>query len=223
MSVPVVQENQLLELLLQLKRTTPEQARAILNAQPQIAYALIAMMVNINAIDVEVVQRTLSSYGAAPAVAAPVASTSQIPVAPAAAIPPHLANHGSRGGTPPFPPHNNTPPRQSTPTYPNYPQQGYPQAPQNHFGGPPTGPSQPVYGAPIPNRSASYGNIPSAPPAAPPAWQAALALIPEDQRPLLTRVANMTPQEIHTLPPNERKQLHTTACYVGYSYLMPIL
>lgn len=72
---------------------------------------------------------------------------------------------------------NNTPPRQATPTYPNYSQQGYP--PQNHYGVPPTGPPQPAYGAPVPSRTSSYG---TPTPAAPPAWQAALALIPEDQR-----------------------------------------
>ena len=80
MSSTMAQE-QLLELLLQLKvaiffsvavcldiylqqKTTPDQARAILNAQPQIAYALMTTMVNINAINVEVVQvRYLSTIG----------------------------------------------------------------------------------------------------------------------------------------------------------------
>ena len=72
MASPAAQEEQLLELLLQLKvraltvscsvppqlvqKTTPEQARVILNAQPQIAYALMALMVNLNAINMEVTQ-----------------------------------------------------------------------------------------------------------------------------------------------------------------------
>ena len=70
MSAP---EDQLIELLLQLKvsvyvpaplwclrgvyevvqKTTPDQARAILNAQPQISYALIGLMIKMNVIDVE--------------------------------------------------------------------------------------------------------------------------------------------------------------------------
>jgi cleavage stimulation factor subunit 2 len=37
-----------------MQKTKPEEARAILNGQPQIAYALIQLMVKMNAIDVEV-------------------------------------------------------------------------------------------------------------------------------------------------------------------------
>jgi cleavage stimulation factor subunit 2 len=39
-----------------VKKTRPDSARAILNAQPQIAYALITLMVNVNAVDVDVLQ-----------------------------------------------------------------------------------------------------------------------------------------------------------------------
>lgn len=72
MASPAAQEEQLLELLLQLKvraftmpcsvpsqlaqKTTPDQARVILTAQPQISYALMALMVNLNAINMEVTQ-----------------------------------------------------------------------------------------------------------------------------------------------------------------------
>lgn len=38
------------------QRTTPNEAKTILNSQPQIAYALMAMMVNINAVKTEIVQ-----------------------------------------------------------------------------------------------------------------------------------------------------------------------
>ena len=38
------------------QRTTPNEARTILNSQPQIAYALMSVMVNINAVKMEVVQ-----------------------------------------------------------------------------------------------------------------------------------------------------------------------
>ncbi|KAF9440173.1 hypothetical protein P691DRAFT_768172 [Macrolepiota fuliginosa MF-IS2] len=47
---------QLLELLIQLKKTTPKAARDILNNQPAIAYALISLMVSMGAINVEVFQ-----------------------------------------------------------------------------------------------------------------------------------------------------------------------
>jgi cleavage stimulation factor subunit 2 len=66
-------EDQLIELLLELKasssllplgipgaqrsqRTTPDQAKAILNSQPQIAYALVALMVKIGIIDIPIFQ-----------------------------------------------------------------------------------------------------------------------------------------------------------------------
>jgi cleavage stimulation factor subunit 2 len=66
-------EDQLIELLLELKasnalfllaiaraqrsqRTTPDQAKAILNSQPQISYALVALMVKINIIDIPIFQ-----------------------------------------------------------------------------------------------------------------------------------------------------------------------
>jgi cleavage stimulation factor subunit 2 len=64
-------EDQLIELLLELKvcnnllrvataqhsqRTAPDQAKAILNSQPQIAYALVALMVKIGIIDIPIFQ-----------------------------------------------------------------------------------------------------------------------------------------------------------------------
>ncbi|KAK0209190.1 hypothetical protein DFS33DRAFT_1380663 [Desarmillaria ectypa] len=57
------QTDQLLELLLQLKKTTPVAAKQILNAQPQIAYALITLMVSMDAVDFDVFQRILAEYG----------------------------------------------------------------------------------------------------------------------------------------------------------------
>ncbi|KAK0183977.1 hypothetical protein F5146DRAFT_1228961, partial [Armillaria mellea] len=57
------QTDQLLELLLQLKKTTPAAAKQILNGQPQIAYALITLMVSMDAVDIDVFQRILAEYG----------------------------------------------------------------------------------------------------------------------------------------------------------------
>jgi hypothetical protein len=69
-------EDKLIELLLELKvsngswsraiiaewsqRTTPDQAKAILNSQPQIAYALVALMVKIGIIDIPIFQVSLT-------------------------------------------------------------------------------------------------------------------------------------------------------------------
>lgn len=49
-------EDQLLELLVQLQKTTPDQARAILNSQPPIAYALVPLMAKMGIIDLEILQ-----------------------------------------------------------------------------------------------------------------------------------------------------------------------
>ncbi|KAI6135960.1 hypothetical protein F5141DRAFT_1208322 [Pisolithus sp. B1] len=50
------QEEQLIELMLTLKNTTPDQARSILASAPQIAYALITLIIKMNAVDVQVLQ-----------------------------------------------------------------------------------------------------------------------------------------------------------------------
>ena len=44
------------------QRTTPDQAKAILNSQPQIAYALVALMVKIGIIDIPIFQVPFMSF-----------------------------------------------------------------------------------------------------------------------------------------------------------------
>ncbi|EKM61472.1 uncharacterized protein PHACADRAFT_204643 [Phanerochaete carnosa HHB-10118-sp] len=240
MASPAAQEEQLLELLLQLKKTTPDQARAILNAQPQIAYALMALMVNLNAINMEVTQKTLAAFGAGSAPAATPGPVSvptpgpayapsvpppapHIPVQPIPAIPPYLNNqHNSGGNTPPYA-------RGGTPTYPqsniplaypsrggtpNYPPPGpsYPVHQQQHPG--PGYPPQNMpphmrapYGGPPPPQIGGYGGPPphnAPPPQAASALPEALQNIPEDQKALIMRVIQMTPDQIAQLPPHEQ-------------------
>ncbi|KAF9040242.1 hypothetical protein BDZ89DRAFT_1060663 [Hymenopellis radicata] len=106
------QTDQFLDLLIQLKKTTPAAAKSILNAQPQIAYGLIKLLVEMNAVDIEVFQRTLAEYGAqqqtqaAPAPPAP-------PVAPYHQPQPQQAYQA-------YPPRQAYPP-QAQPTYPTPP------------------------------------------------------------------------------------------------------
>jgi len=193
MSAQALQENDLLELLLQLKKTTPEQARIILNGQPQIASALLAVMVNINAVNMDVVQKTLAGYGALPG-AAPAAQAAIAPVAPPVApvitpvpaIPPHMAlPPPARGGTPTYPPH---PPAYAQPPYAV-------QVP---------GPSG--YGA-LPQHAPVYAAPPPAAPAPPPGIPSALASIPEDQKALIMKVISMTRDEIYQLPYDQRNNI----------------
>ncbi|KAI0718865.1 hypothetical protein C8T65DRAFT_637194 [Cerioporus squamosus] len=150
------QEEQLLELLLTLKRTTPGEARTILNSQPpQIAHALMTMMVNINAVKMEVVQEILAKYSAAPGTSVGAAQHPAVVPPPAvvqqppSAIPPHMqAQVPSRGGTPTY----SQPGPQG-----GYPPQGYQGGPPG-FGGPP-GPGR-GYGTPPPGPSQVPGFVP---------------------------------------------------------------
>ncbi|KZT08641.1 uncharacterized protein LAESUDRAFT_735808 [Laetiporus sulphureus 93-53] len=199
MGGPSLQEDQLLELLLQLKKTTPEQARTILNSQPQIAYALMAVMVNINAVNMDIVQKTLATYGAFSGAAstsqtAPPAPPSNVPPVPA--ILPHLVPQPPhRGGTPTYPPH----PQPSA-----YPTQGYPAPhPSQHmntYSAPPPGPQPQIPGlGAYPQPLQAPAGMPSLPPA--------LANIPDEQKALIMRVVTMSRDEIFQLPYAERENI----------------
>ncbi|KAG6864252.1 hypothetical protein C0991_011073 [Blastosporella zonata] len=203
---------QLLELLLQLKsqKTTPEAARSILNGQPQIAYALMTLMVKMNAVNFEVFQKTLADYGStskAPAAAAPTptpvsSSYTSASATPVPALPPHMhpqAQH-YRTATPPSQayPYSNG----RTPPPPQQQQHGQaPFQPAPVHAGYGYNQSQPTYGYP------GYSATPPAPVAQPmPAGiQSSLSGFPEDQRALLMRVITMTPEELNALPPPERQ------------------
>jgi len=172
-------EDDLIQLLLELKRTTPDQAKAILNSQPQIAYALVVLMVKIGIIDIPIFQQTLATF-------APQQNGLQPPPS-MSAVPPHFQAHSSRSGTPQF----------ATP-----PPTGYP------IGAPRTGPGgyPPSYAGGIGATSVPGGPY-SAPP--PPQTtnqtiSAALAAIPENQREVVLKLVNLRPEEIAMLPPTER-------------------
>ncbi|KAJ7250312.1 hypothetical protein C8J57DRAFT_1188728 [Mycena rebaudengoi] len=176
---------QLLELLLQLKKTTPAAARQILNERPPIAYALITLMVSMNAINFDVFQKTLSDFGAANAQPAPAPA----PPVVAPAIPPHIQ--------PSSQPHSRT---STPPTYPSQPQNyGYPHAQPQYTQGygrappPPHGYNNSGYGAP--------------PPRPAPVFPDALASIPEEQKQMIMGVLAMTPEQINMLPPADRANI----------------
>ncbi|KAG6845573.1 hypothetical protein H0H87_007252 [Tephrocybe sp. NHM501043] len=200
---------QLLELLLQLKKTTPDAARTILNAQPQIAYALMTLMVKMNAVNFEVFQKTLAEFGSSGKVSAAAPAQAPTPTVPSSrpsasstpvpALPPHMhpqAQHYrtatppqqypySNDQTPPPQPAYGQPPFQPTPVHAGY---GYNQP-------------QPSYGYP------GYSATPPAPaaPPVPAALQSSLASIPEEQKALIMRVITMTPEQLNALPPTERQ------------------
>ncbi|KAF5352626.1 hypothetical protein D9756_006266 [Leucocoprinus leucothites] len=211
---------QLLELLVQLKKTTPEAARGILSSQPAIAYALIRLMVSVGAINVEVFQKTLAQYHESNARAQPTPSVPPVPPAaastpPISALPPHLQSQ-YRTSTPPTnaptppvgaygypgqpgyaPPQGYPQPGGSTPGYASYgaqpqPQPGYPSYP------PQAGPS-PGYSAPPP--SAAAGGRSQSGSAVRPDM---LTAFPEDQKALIMHVVSMTSEQLNSLPPEQR-------------------
>ncbi|KAI0035158.1 hypothetical protein K488DRAFT_83362 [Vararia minispora EC-137] len=218
-------EDQLIELLLQLKKTTPEQARDILNSQPQISYALMALMVKLKAVNPDVFQQTLAAAGALPATVPAVVTSIPAPApmlapgtppAPApilhpqmSAIPQHIQPPGSRGNTPQQ--HVTPPPSlaqysQPVPAYPPFANDGRPPPPaQPMFSAPPP---QPAFNAPPPQ--ASY-----APPI--PAIPDAFSNMTEEQKVMLRSVLAMTPDQIAMLGPLERQSVMQLRAQLGVS------
>ncbi|KAI6135973.1 hypothetical protein F5141DRAFT_1059240 [Pisolithus sp. B1] len=110
------QEEQLIELMLTLKNTTPDQARSILASTPQIAYALITLMVKMNAVDVQVLQTRVKTKKTVTAYSTNVPP--QPAIQPVSAVPPHFSQQYNRTPTP----------QTHTPTH--YNGQGHPSQPQ---------------------------------------------------------------------------------------------
>ncbi|KAI0323050.1 hypothetical protein OF83DRAFT_1167075 [Amylostereum chailletii] len=180
MSAIQLPEEQLIELMLTLKKTTPDQARSILNSQPQIAYGLITLMVKMNAINVDVLQHTLTHQnGPPPAPALPAPSV----------LPPHLHQQPTRGNTP----QSSTPP----PTAYSQPPQhevatsydAYTNGPVLHTTPFHSVPQQVILSAPSPQISTlpeTFGHL------------------PEEQKTMILHILNMTPEQVASLPPTER-------------------
>jgi len=214
---------QLLELLLTLKKTTPAAARGILNNQPAIAYALITLMVSMNAINIEVFQRILAEFGAANASSFPASTptpqtmssvNSIMASTPLSAIPSHLQAQ-YRTTTPPSVP--------QTPPYVSY-SQANGQGSSHSYTSTPPNTNNHGYGQQQQGYSGPYQQQPSAYPGYPPTYSGqamshqpatstpapssnltdALASIPDEQKALIMRVLSMTPEQINMLPPTER-------------------
>ncbi|KAJ7213216.1 hypothetical protein B0H12DRAFT_1205760 [Mycena haematopus] len=190
---------QLLELLLTLKKTTPAAARQILNDRPPIAYALITLMVSMNAINFDVFQKTLSDYGAANAQAAQAPAPVPAPV-PLSAVPPHLQPTSQPNSR------TNTPPTQLP--YQNQPQGAYSYPAASR--GPPVGGYNGGYSSTPPT---GYGTPPPRPA---PAVPDPLAAFPEDQRQMIMGVLAMTPEQINNLPPSDRASIMQLRATLGF-------
>ncbi|KAI0795523.1 hypothetical protein C8Q75DRAFT_746382 [Abortiporus biennis] len=185
----------ILEVLAQMKAfviTHPEQAKALLVAHPQLGYALFqALLVN-KIVDTQILQRMLNATtGATPSASAPPpapppVTNYQPPMQqPSYTAPPLSMPSGVPSGVPPssmYPPPgaHNMPPMQ---------QPGYYR--------PPPPPQAVPTTQPVPQ-------VQSAPAATPPA----AAPFPPAQRDMLLQVLRLTTEQINSLPPAERDQIH---------------
>jgi len=155
-------------------------------------------MVKMNAVNVDVLQKTVASFSTSPVVA-PVPAPGPV-VPPITSLPPHLAvpnqNHNQYG----------TPPPQSQPPYPPpnptlnpYGNGILPPAPPNLGYNNNNNPSPNPYGYQMPGPgSGGVGVV---------GISETLAAIPDDQKAMIMRVISMTPEQIGLLPPQERASI----------------
>ncbi|THH18995.1 hypothetical protein EW146_g2084 [Bondarzewia mesenterica] len=145
-------------------------------------------MTKMNAINVDVTQKTLATFGSQQN---GVAATQPPPaVQPVPALPLHMAPQPSRGGTPQY----------ATPPPPSYPL-AHPSKYHPYTNGavmPPQQTSQ--YSAQPPQAYAATQSAASVIPDA-------LAAMPEEQRAMIMRFISMTPDQINQLPPAERASI----------------
>ncbi|TFL03863.1 hypothetical protein BDV98DRAFT_648716 [Pterulicium gracile] len=194
MSLP---EQQVMEVLAQTKAFIikhPEESRALLVKQPQIAFALFQALLVYKIVDPSLLEKMSSAAGGPP--------PSQPPP------PPHPAS---------------VPPPNAYPSYPSYPNamppQGYMMPPGMMPGAAPTPPPPAgMYGHPPPGQMyAGYGQPPPGPmvppqSASPPV---AVAGATEDHQRALAHVLRMTQDEVNRLPENERAMVETLRRAVG--------
>ncbi|KAL7422099.1 hypothetical protein Q5752_002742 [Cryptotrichosporon argae] len=193
--IATISPGQLQDVMASMKTlidTHPDQAKQLLTDRPQLGYALFQAMLLMNLVDPAVLQRIQPM---------PNPNTA----GPAPSYPP---------ANPSFPPYAAQPPSypaQSQPPYPPAP------APAAYPAYPPTNPPAPApasYRPPPANypppQQAGYGYPPAAPagpPPIPPAAQAQLALLPQDQRDMLMQVLQLTPAQIAALDPGQKASI----------------
>ncbi|KAH9960597.1 hypothetical protein BGW80DRAFT_1550344 [Lactifluus volemus] len=201
---------QLVEVLAQFKAfviTHPDQARSLLVAHPQLAYALFQALLLNKIVDPAILQRMLAATNSgnpASAPAPPPAPTSTQHLAPAPP-PPSISQLAQTGVHAPY--HGAQPPQQMTPSF-------YPSQMSIHPSAPPPQQQQ---------QHLSYYGVPQLPPqpspAAPPAG--GIDGIDPSQRAMLLQVLRLTQEQIGQLPPSERDAilaLVSSPCKIIHSF-----
>ncbi|KAJ3840919.1 hypothetical protein F5878DRAFT_611812 [Lentinula raphanica] len=199
--------SQLMDVLAHMKAfviTHPEQARSLLVAHPQFAYALFQALLLNKIVDQSILQRMLAATAgsAAPPPSAPT------PVNPSLQqfYPPN-GNYGASAPMPPFPPNMSAPvfaPPPNTMPPPNYFRPTPPpaaMAPPSQVQHPPSGSSTPILQQPSPVQANMYSRPQQSTPANP---AAALSNISESHKALLRQVVSMSDEQVNALPETER-------------------
>jgi len=195
---------QLVEVLAQFKAfviTHPDQARGLLVAHPQLAYALFQALLLNKIVDPAILQRMLAATNPGHPVSTPAPTPTPAPA-------PHLAPSTipqlvQTGMHPPYP---GAPPPQIPPSF--YPPQ-IPVHPSPATAPPPPQQQQhmPYYGV------SQLPPQPQAPPPAAPA--AAIDSIDPSQKAMLLQVLRLTQEQISQLPPAERDAILALRSQLG--------
>jgi cleavage stimulation factor subunit 2 len=195
---------QLVEVLAQFKAfviTHPDQARSLLVAHPQLAYALFQALLLNKIVDPAILQRMLAATNSSHTVSAPTPTPAPAPV-------PHL---------PPLPP--------SVPQLPqpvvHAPYHGAPppQMPQSFY--PPQVAMHSSQAAPPPQQQQqpmAYYGVPQLPPQQQPppvAPAGAIDGIDPSQKAMLLQVLRLTQDQISQLPPSERDAILALRSQLG--------
>ncbi|KAF4603204.1 hypothetical protein EYR40_000354 [Pleurotus pulmonarius] len=205
--------NSLVEVLAQMKAFVinhPDQARTLLVAHPQLAYALFQALVLNNIVDPAILQRMLSATTSGSAAPPPP----QAPSTPA--VPPHASHMPPPPHLPNFPPQHQPyaapqMPPASTPRY--HPPPPMPVPPPSAMFT-----HQPPLQQPAPQISPYYRPPPPAPSATPPARAPQVPALPdmdEAQKNMLLQVLSMTQEQINALPPTERNAIQQLRSQLG--------
>ncbi|KAF8308983.1 hypothetical protein DL93DRAFT_2086333 [Clavulina sp. PMI_390] len=194
-----MQPSQLMDVMGHMKSfvlSNPEQARQLLQTQPQLSYALFQAMVMNNIVDPSVLQRMLAataSQGPSRQAAPPPAPAQPVaPPIPPPSIPPNMAHHPP----PPFP-YSMPPAAAQFGRTPNMPS---PAPTPPHFG-------SGMYGQPVPQAPP--------PPQAPAAPPADGGITDEQRNVMLMQVLSLTQAQIDGLPPAERATIQQLRAQLG--------
>ncbi|KAF8698398.1 hypothetical protein AX14_001138 [Amanita brunnescens Koide BX004] len=194
----------LMEVLAQMKAfviTYPEQARALLVAHPQLAYALFQALLLNKIVDSAILQRMLeATAGGGAGHTVPQAARQAVP-------PPHLQHPLYPQMPYPAPPIQQPQPLQGMPPPPPPPMSVPPPSAMFSHHQPPPGMAPMPYYRPPPPQTQMPPSQPPAQTSAPQSMSQSTPDISDNQRSMLMQVLSLTQEQINALPETERQAI----------------